>query len=79
MDEFIDYFSKVGVIRISTATGLPVAKLYKDNQGHPKGDGLISFAREESVPLAIKYLNNQEIKPGFKIKIDMVDFITGKI
>lgn len=53
---------------------MEVVKLYKDDNGILKGDGIISFLKPESVDTALDMLNETEIKPGYKIKIDMAKF-----
>ncbi len=35
----------------------------------PKGDAAISYARQESVDIAIENLNDREIRSGFKVKV----------
>lgn len=35
----------------------------------PKGDAAVSYAREESVDIAIENLSDREIRSGFKVKI----------
>ncbi len=49
-------------------------KLYTDKDNNLKGGGLVSYLKPESVENAIDVLNESEIKPGFKIKIDMAKF-----
>lgn len=81
MDEF---FSKAGIIRLDFKTGEKKIKIYTDDQGNPKGDGLVSYQRPESKPaypmivltsttgveLAVDLLNESYIKPGYKVLIE---------
>jgi HIV Tat-specific factor 1 len=45
-------------------TGEAKIKIYTDDKGVPKGDALISFFKEESVPLSIELLDEAELRPG---------------
>ena len=72
--ELINYFSKCGFIRNDPKTNEIKVKIYLDKNNKPKGDALISYIRPESVDLAIVMLNNSEIRPGFKIKIEKGKF-----
>ena len=38
-------------------TGSEKIKIYKDENGLPKGDAAVSFTREESVDIALELLN----------------------
>ena len=69
-----EFFSKAGIIRLDKFTGEPKVKLYKDESGQPKGDALVSYAKEESVLLAITWLNNQEIEPGAVVAVQPAEF-----
>jgi HIV Tat-specific factor 1 len=40
----------------------------------PKGDGVVSYAREESVDIALEMLNESEIRPGFVVKVEKAEF-----
>jgi HIV Tat-specific factor 1 len=71
--ELVEMFSKCGFIR-KDEKGKPKIKLYKDESGKLKGDGLISFLREESVQIAIDLYNDFEIKPGHRITIEKAKF-----
>ena len=72
--ELSDFFLRCGIIRLDPHSGEKRIKIYEDN-GIKKGDALISYAREESVDLAVEHLNDSEIKPGFKIHVERVSFI----
>lgn len=39
-------------------------KLYKDEAGNLKGDGVVHYFKEESVPLAINLLDEAEFRLG---------------
>ena len=55
-------------------TGEEKIKIYKDENNFPKGDAVISYAKEESVNLAIEILNDNEIRNGFKVKVERAHF-----
>ncbi|KAI8990798.1 hypothetical protein BDF20DRAFT_812538 [Mycotypha africana] len=66
MEELKTTFTKCGVIMEDLETGEPKIKIYRDDQGVPKGDALITYFKEESVPLAIDLLDEAELRPGEK-------------
>jgi HIV Tat-specific factor 1 len=49
-------------------------RIYKDEEGVPKGDALVSYLRPESVNLAITLLDETEFRPGYKIKVTEAKF-----
>lgn len=74
IDELVLYFSKCGIIMDEIMTGKPRIKLYSDEEGNPKGDALIVYLREESVTLALNILDESEIRPGHKIRVQEASF-----
>ena len=44
------------------AQGLPKIKLYKDEQGNPKGDALITYFKPESVDLCVRLLDDSAFR-----------------
>jgi HIV Tat-specific factor 1 len=66
--------SKAGVLRLDLSTGREKVKIYKDENNLPKGDGVVSYAREESVDSAFEMLNESEIRPGFVVKVEKAEF-----
>lgn len=64
MEEMKTTFSKCGVIMEDLETGEPKIKIYRDDKGLSKGDALVSYFKEESVPLAIDLLDDSELRPG---------------
>jgi hypothetical protein len=73
-NELIDMFLKCGFLRKDEKTGKERIKLYRDEQGNLKGDGLISYLREESVQMAIDRYNDTEMRPGYKITVEKAKF-----
>ena len=73
--QFLKFFSKAGIIRLDPKTLQPKYKIYKDKKSNKlKGDGLVSYNKEESVELAIQLLNDREISPGYRVKIAPAEF-----
>uniref|UniRef100_G1T3L5 17S U2 SnRNP complex component HTATSF1 n=1 Tax=Oryctolagus cuniculus TaxID=9986 RepID=G1T3L5_RABIT len=73
VDEFIQLMSKFGIIMRDPQTEEFKVKLYKDNQGNLKGDGLCCYLKRESVELALKLLDEDEIR-GYKLHVEVAKF-----
>lgn len=73
VDEFIQLMSKFGIIMRDPQTEEFKVKLYKDNQGNLKGDGLCCYLKRESVDLALKLLDEDEIR-GYKLQVEVAKF-----
>ncbi|KAI9271353.1 hypothetical protein BY458DRAFT_509754 [Sporodiniella umbellata] len=63
-EELKTTFGKCGMIMEDLETGEAKIKIYKDDNGIPKGDALVSYFKEESIPLAIELLDESELRPG---------------
>ncbi|KAL1916907.1 uncharacterized protein VTP21DRAFT_5104 [Calcarisporiella thermophila] len=77
LEEIAEVFSKCGIIMEDINTGDKKIKIYKDDKGRPKGDGLVTFFKEESVSLAITLLDESELRPGqpaTKIRVQQAEF-----
>ncbi|ELW63388.1 HIV Tat-specific factor 1 [Tupaia chinensis] len=72
-EEFIQLMSKFGIIMRNPQTEELKVKLYKDNQGNLKGDGLCCYLKRESVELALKLLDEDEIR-GYKLRVEVAKF-----
>ncbi|XP_007954204.1 HIV Tat-specific factor 1 [Orycteropus afer afer] len=73
VDEFIQLMSRFGIIMRDPQTEEFKVKLYKDNQGNLKGDGLCCYLKKESVDLALKLLDEDEIR-GYKLHVEVAQF-----
>ena len=50
-------------------------KLYKDKKtGELKGDGLISYAKIESVQIALDMLDERQFRPGVTVRVSRAEF-----
>ncbi|XP_029463671.1 HIV Tat-specific factor 1 isoform X2 [Rhinatrema bivittatum] len=72
-DEFVQVMSKCGIIMRDLQTEEYKIKLYKDKQGNLKGDGLCCYLKKESVGLALKLLDEDEIR-GHKLHVEVAKF-----
>lgn len=76
-DEIKEVFSKYGVIAEEIDRGKPRIKLYRNEDGTPKGDALVVYFRPESVKLAVQMLDDSDFRfgsEGTKIKVQPADF-----
>ncbi|XP_064230550.1 LOW QUALITY PROTEIN: 17S U2 SnRNP complex component HTATSF1-like [Aotus nancymaae] len=74
VDEFIQLMSKFGIITRDPKFDQEFkVKLYKDNQGNLKGDGLCCYLKRESVELALNLLDEDEIR-GYKLHVEVAKF-----
>lgn len=72
-DEFVQIMSKCGIIMRDLQSEDYKIKLYKDSEGNLKGDGLCCYLKKESVPLALKLLDDYEIR-GYKLHVEHAQF-----
>jgi HIV Tat-specific factor 1 len=73
-EECVAFFSRAGVLKKDPETRKESLKLYHDEQGQLKGDGLVSYFRPESVAQAFILLHEAPIRPGFPILIEEAKF-----
>lgn len=72
-EEFVDVMQKCGLVMRDPSTGKMKVKLYRDAEGHLKGDALCTYIRVESVDLALKLLDGSDFK-NKKIKVEKAKF-----
>uniref|UniRef100_H2Y5S5 RRM domain-containing protein n=1 Tax=Ciona savignyi TaxID=51511 RepID=H2Y5S5_CIOSA len=71
--EFQDIMTKYGIIATNAATGEPKLKLYVDDHGENKGDGLCTYFKRESVQLATQMLDGMDMR-GHKLNAQEASF-----
>ena len=72
-DEYLEYMKKAGMIK-ENDDGSPKCKLYRDQEGRPKGDAKCCYLKEASIDIAINILDGAEIRPGHKVKVEKDKF-----
>ncbi|XP_067907051.1 HIV Tat-specific factor 1 [Heterodontus francisci] len=72
-DEFVELMSKFGIIMQNPETEEYKIKLYKDKDGNLKGDGLCCYLKKESIDLALKFLDETEVR-GYKLHVEVAKF-----
>ena len=65
---------KCGVLKIDPTNGKKKVRIYTDKDGKQKGDVRVCYENIESVDMAIEWLNESEIRPGFKVRIEPAVF-----
>ena len=73
-DEVLQHFTKVGVLAINPATQAPKFKLYRDEQGVPKGDASLCYLQSDSVDMALTVLHEGYLRLGCQISVTRADF-----
>lgn len=72
--EFVDVMQKCGLVMKDAETGKMKIKLYMEpGTSQPKGDGLCSYIKIESVDLALKLLDGYELR-GHKLHVERAKF-----
>lgn len=70
----ITFFGKAGIIKEDIVTGEKKVKIYKDENGNCKGDGLVGYQMIESVEIAMEMLNDRYISDKHKVIIEKAKF-----
>ena len=61
-ESFVEFMSKCGMVEFDIRTKKPKVKIYRDEEGSPKGDGLCSYIKPESVQLALTILDGSVLE-----------------
>jgi hypothetical protein len=72
-EEFTELMSKCGIIMEDPEKNEPKIKLYRDQEGHLKGDGRCCYLKQESVQLALQLLDKSTFK-GSVISVEKAVF-----
>eukprot|EP00741_Cyanophora_paradoxa_P010417 tig00000037_g10073.t1 len=73
-DEIRDFFSKCGVLKPDEKSGKPLIRIYTGADGQPKGDARVTYLKQESVELALKILDQNDIRPGTPVSVQQAEF-----
>lgn len=74
IEEIQSHFAKVGIIAINPLDQAPKIKLYRDEDGHLKGDASLCYNSEESLQMALEVLDGGYIRPNFCVTVTKAEF-----
>ncbi|XP_041808494.1 HIV Tat-specific factor 1 [Chelmon rostratus] len=72
-EEFTELMSKCGIVMRDPVTEEYKVKLYKDKEGNLKGDGLCCYLKKESVALAMRLIDESELR-GYRLHVEAARF-----
>jgi len=72
-ESFVEFMSKCGMVEFDVRTKKPKVKIYRDEEGSPKGDGLCSYIKPESVQLALTILDGS-VHDGKTVSVTRAKF-----
>lgn len=72
-EEFVELMSKCGIVMRDPITEEYKVKLYRDGQGNQKGDGLCCYLKKESVALALRLIDESEVR-GYQLHVEAARF-----
>ncbi|XP_044078186.1 HIV Tat-specific factor 1 [Siniperca chuatsi] len=72
-EEFAELMSKCGIVMRDPITEEYKVKLYKDKEGNLKGDGLCCYLKKESVALALRLIDESEVR-GYRLHVEAARF-----
>ncbi|XP_022594492.1 HIV Tat-specific factor 1-like [Seriola dumerili] len=72
-EEFVELMSKCGIVMRDPITEEYKVKLYKDKYGNLKGDGLCCYLKKESVALAMRLIDESEVR-GYRLHVEAARF-----
>lgn len=74
LQELEPVFKRAGVLKVDVDTGGSKLRIYCTDSGDCKGDALVTYANAASVELAVKFLNEFELRPQCRICVQAADF-----
>ncbi|TNN66460.1 HIV Tat-specific factor 1 [Liparis tanakae] len=72
-DEFAELMTKCGIVMRDPISEEFKVKLYKDKEGNQKGDGLCCYLKKESVELALRLIDESEVR-GYRLHVEAARF-----
>uniref|UniRef100_A0A3Q3WPP1 17S U2 SnRNP complex component HTATSF1 n=1 Tax=Mola mola TaxID=94237 RepID=A0A3Q3WPP1_MOLML len=72
-EEFVELMSKCGIVMRDPMSEEYKVKLYKDKEGNLKGDGLCCYLKKESVALAMRLIDESEVR-GYRLHVEAARF-----
>ncbi|XP_034462483.1 HIV Tat-specific factor 1 isoform X3 [Hippoglossus hippoglossus] len=72
-EEFAELMTKCGIVMRDPITEEYKVKLYKDKEGNLKGDGLCCYLKKESVALAMRLIDESEVR-GYRLHVEAAQF-----
>ncbi|CAB1445203.1 unnamed protein product [Pleuronectes platessa] len=72
-EEFAELMTKCGIVMRDPITEEFKVKLYKDKEGNLKGDGLCCYLKKESVALALRLIDESEVR-GYRLHVEAAQF-----
>jgi len=70
-EEVAQFFSKCGILKVDPYSGKEKVKLYRDERGELKGDGVVTYALRPSVENALRVLDQTEFRLGTGTRIHL--------
>eukprot|EP00475_Leptophrys_vorax_P036079 TRINITY_DN60314_c0_g4_i1.p2 TRINITY_DN60314_c0_g4~~TRINITY_DN60314_c0_g4_i1.p2 ORF type:complete len:373 (-),score=123.00 TRINITY_DN60314_c0_g4_i1:1425-2543(-) len=73
--EIYDHFKNIGSIRDDPdEVGKPMIRIYTNEEGFCKGDALVFYEKLLSVPSAVEFLHESQIRPKVQIHVSPAEF-----
>ena len=72
-ESFVELMSKCGMVEYDVRNKKLKVKVYRDEEGKPKGDGLCSYIKPESVQLALTIIDGSEYE-GMTLAVTRAKF-----
>ena len=72
IDEVYDHFGQIGIIQDDKKNrGRARIKIYTNEDGSLKGDGIVYYADDTSAAAAIEWFNNTDFRDGYVIGVQL--------